>query len=91
MNCYQYFERTIQITRIKRNIIIPPLLIWQEINEVIWLKKKFKLHVGVKKFHFGNFSESVGMAMTYLVRPSRIPRWISKIIFVLCFGFFSPF
>ena len=63
MNCYQYFERTIQITLIKRNIIIPPLLIWQEINEVIWLKKKFELHAGVKKFHFGNFSDRARMAV----------------------------
>ena len=31
-------------------------------KEVIW-RKKIELHVWIKKFHFGNFSESAGMAM----------------------------
>ena len=47
--------------------------------------KKFKLHAGVKKCHFGNFSERAenrdGRAL--LVWPSRIPCWISKILFAL--------
>ena len=38
--------------------------------------------IGVKKRYFGNFSEGWdGSAL--LVHPSRIPCWISKIIFVL--------
>ena len=32
-------------------------------NEVIWLEKKIKLHAGVKKCHFGNFSDRAGMAV----------------------------
>ena len=35
---------------------------------------RIKLHAGNKKCHFGR---------ALLVRPSRIPRWISKIIFAL--------
>ena len=38
--------------------------------------------IGVKKRYFGNFSEGWdGSAL--LVHPSRIPCWISKIIFAL--------
>jgi hypothetical protein len=46
------------------------------------LEQKLKLQAGVKKCRFGNFSEGQdGRAL--LVRTSRIPSWISKIIFVL--------
>ena len=37
----------------------------------------FKLHAGVKKCHFGQDGRAL------LVWPSRIPRWISKILFAL--------
>ena len=40
--------------------------------------------IGVKKRYFGNFSEGWdGSAL--LVHPSRIPCWISKILFALSF------
>ena len=32
-------------------------------KEDIWHKKKFEFHAGVKKCHFGNFSERAGMAV----------------------------
>ena len=50
--------------------------------EVIW-PQKFKFHARIKTCHFGNFTERAEIAV--LVRPSRIPHRISKIIFVLGF------
>ena len=45
-------------------------------------QKFFEFHEGVKKCHFGNFSEGRdGHAL--LVQPSRITRWILKILFAL--------
>ena len=41
----------------------------------------FRFHAGVKKCHFGNFSEWAGMAV-----PSRIPRRNSNILFDLGAG-----
>ena len=32
-------------------------------SEIIWLKKIYKSHTGVKKYHFGNFPDRVGMAV----------------------------
>ena len=35
--------------------------------------KKFKLHVGVKRCHFGNFSERAGMAVPCYYSPLKNP------------------
>ena len=47
-------------------------------NEIIWLKK-IKLHAGP----FWQFFRQGLDGCALLVRPLRIPRWISKIIFAL--------
>ena len=60
-------------------------------NEVMWPNFFFKLHVGVKKCHFGNFSERAGMAMpgycgpqkciiafSFMLKYSKITVWCTR-------------
>jgi hypothetical protein len=46
-------------------------------------QKNFKFHARIKKCHFANFSDRARMARALLVKPSRIPQRISKILFAL--------